>query len=110
MNNFQQKLLSYSENMSKACERVCKSEVVSELDVDVLRQKMREMYDFLLTSDYQETIVATPVEQEPILEIEPKIEQENIEPEPEEELIAVEQEKQEEIIPEPEQEEQESEE
>lgn len=81
MNNFQQKLLSYSENMSKACDRVCKSEVVSELDVDVLRQKMREMYDFLLTSDYQETIVATPIVQAPILEIEPKIEQEIIEEE-----------------------------
>ena len=78
MNNFQQKLLSLSENMTKACQRVCKSEVVSELEVDVLRQKMREMYDFLLTSDYQETIVATPIEQEPILEIEPKIEQEII--------------------------------
>ena len=61
MNSFQQKLLSLSENMSKACQRVCKSEIISELDVDVLRQRMREMYDFLLTSDYQETIVETPV-------------------------------------------------
>ncbi len=110
MNNFQQKLLSFSDNMAKACERVCKSEVVSELDVDVLRQKMREMYDFLLTAEYQDIVVETPCLQEPILEIEPKIEQENIEPEPEEELIAVEQEEQEEIIPEPEQEEQEVEE
>ncbi|MBO7224614.1 MAG: hypothetical protein J6V35_01735, partial [Bacteroidales bacterium] len=74
MNNFQQKLLSLSENMTKACQRVCKSEIVSELDVDVLRQRMREMYDFLLTSDYQETIVETPVVQEKILEIEPKVE------------------------------------
>jgi len=58
--------------MRKASERVCESEVVSQLDVDVLRQKMREMYDFLLTADYQESIVETFIEQEPVLEIELK--------------------------------------
>lgn len=72
MNVFQQKLLSLSDSMRKASERVCESEVVSQLDVDVLRQKMREMYDFLLTADYQESIVETFVEQEPVLEIELK--------------------------------------
>ena len=104
MNNFQQKLLSLSENMTKACQRVCKSEIVSELDVDVLRQRMREMYDFLLTSDYQETIVETPIVQEKILEIEPKVESEIIEEVPEKEEIIIEQE-QEEIPQEEEQEE-----
>ncbi len=72
MNVFQQKLLSLSDSMRKASERVCESEVVSQLDVDVLRQKMREMYDFLLTADYQESIVETFIEQEPVLEIELK--------------------------------------
>lgn len=118
MNIFQQKLLSFSENMSKACERVCKSEIVSELDVDVLRQKMREMYDFLLISDYQETIAETPVLEEPILEIEPKIEQEIIEEVEEKEEVVVEQEQeeipqieeQEEIIPQVEEEKEEEQE
>lgn len=95
MNSFQQKLLSLSENMSKACQRVCKSEIISELDVDVLRQRMREMYDFLLTSDYQETILETPIVKEEILDIEPKIEQEIIEEISEKEEVVIEQEQEE---------------
>ena len=79
MNVFQQKLLSLSDSMRKASERVCESEVVSQLDVDVLRQKMREMYDFLLTADYQESIVETFIEQEPVLEIELKEEKSVVE-------------------------------
>lgn len=55
MNNFQEKLLSLSDGMKRASERVCQSETVSQLDIDVLRQKMREMYDFLLSADYIET-------------------------------------------------------
>ena len=55
MNNFQEKLLSLSDGMKRASERVCQSETVSQLDIDVLRQKMREMYDFLLSADYLET-------------------------------------------------------
>jgi hypothetical protein len=76
--------------MRKASERVCESEVVSQLDVDVLRQKMREMYDFLLTADYQESIVETFIEQEPVLEIELKEEKPIIEEEKQEVIELVE--------------------
>jgi hypothetical protein len=76
--------------MRKASERVCESEVVSQLDVDVLRQKMREMYDFLLTADYQESIVETFIEQEPVLEIELKEEKPVIEEEKQEVIELVE--------------------
>lgn len=90
MNVFQQKLLSLSDSMRKASERVCESELVSQLDVDVLRQKMREMYDFLLTADYQESIVETFIEQEPVLEIELKEEKPIIEEEKQEVIELVE--------------------
>ena len=55
MNIFQEKLLSMSDSMKRASDRVCQCETVSQLDIDVLRQKMREMYDFLLSADYAET-------------------------------------------------------
>lgn len=90
MNVFQQKLLSLSDSMRKASERVCESEVVSQLDVDVLRQKMREMYDFLLTADYQEAIVETPIAQEAVLKIELKQEEPIIEEEKQEFIELVE--------------------
>lgn len=90
MNVFQQKLLSLSDSMRKASERVCESEVVSQLDVDVLRQKMREMYDFLLTADYQEAIVETPITQEAVLKIELKQEEPIIEEEKQEVIELVE--------------------
>lgn len=74
MNDFQQKLLDLSNKMNKASQRVCQSEVVSSLDIDVLRQRMREMYDFLLTEDYncvkQEEIKQ---EEKPIVEEKPEI-------------------------------------
>lgn len=54
MNIFQQKLLALSDSMRKASERVCQSTEVSQLDIDVLKQRMRELYDFLLTADYEE--------------------------------------------------------
>lgn len=105
MNVFQQKLLALTNEMRRASERVCESETVSVLDVEVLRQRMREMYDFLLTADYQQTISQPSFVKEEVLEIQPKIEQVIVEekpleivPEVKEEIVESVEPKQEEII------------
>ena len=54
MNGFQEELHALTQEFQRACERVCSSEEVSQLDVDVLRRKMRKMYDFLLSAPYGE--------------------------------------------------------
>lgn len=99
MNVFQQKLLSLTNSMKKASDRVCESEIVSQLDVDVLRQRLREMYDFLLVADYEEEIVETACVREPILEIETKVEETIEEKEPVKEEVEVVEEKVEEEKP-----------
>lgn len=53
MNGFQEELHALTQEFQRACERVCSSEEVSQLDVDVLRRKMRKMYDFLLSAPYE---------------------------------------------------------
>ncbi len=76
MNNFQEKLLSLSDGMKRASDRVCQSETVSQLDIDVLRQKMREMYDFLLSADYLETKNEVKQEEEKVEIVEEEIKEE----------------------------------
>ncbi len=51
MNGFQKKLSALVAEFERAGRRVCESERVSRLDIDVLSEKMRQMYDFLLSSD-----------------------------------------------------------
>lgn len=54
MNGFQEKLSALLSEFERAGRRVCGSERVSRLDVDVLGEKMRQMYDLLLSSDWNE--------------------------------------------------------
>lgn len=54
MNGFQEKLSALLSEFERAGRRVCGSERVSRLDVDVLGEKMRQIYDFLLSSDWNE--------------------------------------------------------
>ena len=54
MNGFQEKLSALLLEFERAGRRVCGSERVSRLDVDVLGEKMRQIYDFLLSSDWNE--------------------------------------------------------
>lgn len=52
MNGFQEKLSALLSEFERAGRRVCGSERVSRLDVDVLGEKMRQIYDLLLSSDW----------------------------------------------------------
>ena len=54
MNGFQEKLSALLSEFERAGRRVCGSERVSRLDVDLLGEKMRQMYDLLLSSDWNE--------------------------------------------------------
>ena len=83
MNGFQEKLSVLVSEFERAGRRVCESEGVSRIDVDVLREKIRQMYDFLLSSEWDEARQASrvlPVTEEPVAERaeakaeEPKIE------------------------------------
>lgn len=80
MTDFQKRLQVFVSEFETAGNKVCFSQEVSQLDVDVLMGKLRRMYDFLLSTDLsktESTIIETKVaenvcKQEPIVE-QPKV-------------------------------------
>ncbi len=54
-NGFQTKLQAFRAEFDRACTRICESETVSRLDVETLQDRMRRMYDFLISFDYSQT-------------------------------------------------------
>lgn len=80
MIDFQKRLQVFVSEFETAGNKVCFSQEVSQLDVDVLMGKLRKMYDFLLSTDLsktESTIIETKVaenvcKQEPIVE-QPKV-------------------------------------
>ncbi len=66
MNCFQEKLQAFATEFERAARKVYESKEVSRLDIEVLQGKMRKMYDFLLSSDFDDTKeqkIETPIEQ-----------------------------------------------
>lgn len=80
MTDFQKRLQVFVSEFETAGNKVCFSQEVSQLDVDVLMGKLRKMYDFLLSTDLsktESTIIETKVaenvcKQQPIIE-QPKV-------------------------------------
>lgn len=80
MTDFQKRLQVFVSEFETAGNKVCFSQEVSQLDVDVLMGKLRKMYDFLLSTDLsktESTIIETKVaenvcKQQPIVE-QPKV-------------------------------------
>lgn len=54
MTDFQKRLQIFVSEFETAGNKVCSSKEVSQLDVDVLMNKLRKMYDFLLSTDFNE--------------------------------------------------------
>ncbi len=54
MNCFQKKLQAFVTEFERAGRRIYESQEVSRLDVEVLQGKMRQMYDFLISADFEE--------------------------------------------------------
>lgn len=54
MNDFQKKLQSLVSEFERAGRKVYSSEKLSRLDIDVLEDKIKRMYDFLISSDFEQ--------------------------------------------------------
>ncbi len=95
MNDFQKKLQSLVSEFERAGRKVYSSEKLSRLDIDVLEDKIKRMYDFLISSDFdqiEKVVEQIKVEEIPAEKIaaEVKVEETVVEEKPAQTEIAVE--------------------
>ncbi len=81
MNDFQKKLQVLVSEFERAGRKVYSSEKLSRLDIDVLEDKIKRMYDFLISSDFEQvekTEEPIKVEEAPIEKITTEIKVEKV--------------------------------